>query len=76
MQLLGADWEGIFRQLINVPPQSLLNSSVKSGKIPLRTRGKLNGIEHEGGALKAQLQLYFFPGNEATGLFHDLAGLF
>jgi len=24
MQLLGPDWEGIFRQLIDVPPQSLL----------------------------------------------------
>jgi hypothetical protein len=29
MQLLGADWEGVFGQLINVPPQSLLDSSVK-----------------------------------------------
>jgi hypothetical protein len=59
-----------------VPPQSLLDGSVKSGKITLSTRGKLNGIEHEGDALKAQLRLYFFPGNEATRLFHDLPGLF
>ena len=29
MELLGADWEGIFRQLIDVPPQSLSDSSVK-----------------------------------------------
>jgi hypothetical protein len=76
MQLLGADWEGISRQLIGVPPQSLLDGSVKSGKIPLRTRGKLNRIEYEGGALKAQLRLYFFPGNEAARLLHDPPSLF
>jgi hypothetical protein len=55
MQLLGADLEGISRQLIGVPPQSLLDGSVKSGKITLSARGKLNRIEREGGALSALL---------------------
>jgi hypothetical protein len=59
-----------------VPPQSLVDGSVKSGKIPLRTRGKLNGKEHQGDALKAQLRLYFFPGNKAARLLHDPPSLF
>ena len=76
MELLCANWEWIFREAIYAPPHPLLDGSVESGKITLSARSELNGVGHGREPLKAKLRLYFLPGNEAAGLFHNLPRLF
>jgi len=76
MELLGAGWERVFPQAINVPPQPLLDSFVKRREIALSTGGKPDGIGHGRYALEPQVVLDLLPGNQTAGLFHDMPRLF